>query len=214
MSSTSIKSGYFQNAEKRGSTFPVPPQEFFLDNPNKNRYVDQLPTTVEGCLQEINRIAELQQRYAREMYKLADQNRALASRMREIQGLSNTSNPVEVMPADEDLLSTKHTARDLSKLLLPAEEEGKNWRLLKSTPKSEGVHNSQERTPTEADIRRKSFLLTSIFHWSDVRLQSTYHEDMVSTRGYESDVLRRKTDSLAKRYYRSYKYNLYYQYHR
>jgi len=162
MSSTSIKSSHFQNAEKEGRHFPFPPPSF-LDNPIKHRYVDHLPATFEGCLQEVNRIAKLQQRYAREMDKLADQNRALASRMREIQGLPNTSNPVEVMPADEDLLSTKHTARDLSKLLLPAEEEGKNWRLLKSTPKSEGVHNHKKERQQRLTYEGSLFSLPAIF---------------------------------------------------
>jgi len=126
----------------------VLPKEFSPHTSIKHPHHDHLPTTIEGCIQELERIGETQKRYAQEMDLMADRLRAVTSRMQQIRHSPHSSNSAEIKRTRKVELTPnkgRNVSVQLSKvfasdsvLVMSAEEEDKNCQFTEDTPISGG----------------------------------------------------------------------------
>jgi len=133
-----------------------------------------LPTTFEGCLQEHDRIGELQKQYIREMDTLAGRNQVLTSRMQEIERSLHLSCVAEVEVQKKNLFTPREMAKDVtnrlakgfpinSELSLSTKEDGKNCHRVEGPQISDGIYFPEVRTSELTDIRSKVMRCESNF---------------------------------------------------
>jgi len=142
----------------------VLPKEFSPHTSIKHPHHDHLPTTIEGCIQELERIGETQKRYAQEMDLMADRQRAVTSRMRQIGHSPHSSNSAEIKQTQKVEL-TPNQARNVSMqltkvfpsdsvLVMSAEEEDKNWDTPISGAKDFSEFRSSELGSVGGNLER------------------------------------------------------------
>jgi len=189
-------SSQYQNAVR--NTLHRSSKHLFRDTSIHNPPIDQLPSrtqllsTIKGCVQELGRIEVLQQHHLGEMNTLAEETRNLKLKMQEMVRLSHQSYSAEGKVVKKIPLASKVITKNLTKPASKAQidylelhtssaDESKNWPSSLSPQISYGKYFSGVSASERAERKERSLDLANNFRFSDVRLQSSFKEDTVSS---------------------------------
>jgi len=140
---------------------------------------DSLPTSIEGCMREIERIVEVQQRYAQEMATLADRQRILMATMQQMTSKGSLLPDLEqetknfLRPFDYTKIVPPRISKDYQDLVMVSSNED-----IDRT--SDAFSHFSARRSEKADLQ-KTIDPNGTMEWENIRLQSTFCEDTVSS---------------------------------
>jgi len=138
---------------------------------------DGWPTTLEECMQETERIVEVQQRYMRELAMLADRHQTLMSKIQQMMPKSRRSSDVHL--EKQLFMKPVENTKNVSSLFLTG-----NLATHSSVEDSQRAADACQYfsggKAGNADIQ-KTVGQNGNFHWDSVRFQTTFCEDTFSS---------------------------------